>query len=261
MIGAVVRTIRLLRGSLLATMVLLGWPASFGQNEATTFRVGDEAGPLTLEEELAEAAAEWNRVAGENVILRGQDEGALIRFGDSELMGPDLVSLTLAPERSELEVLLNPDLYRRYPGSLLHELGIILGLPASRSGVMDPLLDPSSSARIGEEEIDQLRALRDRTPGDLDGDGVVGLADLAALGRAYGRSGVNLPADLNGDGTVDREDVEILRSEYRFVPPEQIGEPEQTDEPEQLEEPEQTDAPQPQEEPEPEPGPEPETAD
>lgn len=213
---------RLLRRGLLTVMLLAG-AASFAQDEATTFRVDDGGGgPLTLQEELTEAAAEWNRNAGETVILRGEADGPLFRFGDPDLMGPDLVSLTLAPEHSDLEVLLNPDLYRDYPQSLLHELGLILGLPSNRYGVMDPLLDPSSSASIGEEEIGQLRALRERILGDLDGDGVVGLADLAALGRAYGQSGVNLPADLNDDGTVDSEDVEVLRSEYRFVAPEQV---------------------------------------
>lgn len=46
-----------------------------------------------------------------------------------------------------------------------------------------------------------------RTPGDLDGDGIVGAADLAILLGAWGTTG---PGDLDGDGTVGPADLAIL---------------------------------------------------
>ncbi|MEY3022488.1 MAG: Dockerin type domain [Planctomycetota bacterium] len=49
--------------------------------------------------------------------------------------------------------------------------------------------------------------LRRTTPADLNGDGVVGGADLAILLDAWGTRG---PADLNGDGVVGGADLAIL---------------------------------------------------
>ncbi len=45
------------------------------------------------------------------------------------------------------------------------------------------------------------------TPGDLNGDGVVGPADLAILLGAWGTPG---PGDLNGDGVVGPQDLALL---------------------------------------------------
>src|SRR5262245_25655331 len=48
---------------------------------------------------------------------------------------------------------------------------------------------------------------------DVDGNGVVDAADLEALRRAFGASGVSAGgADLNGDGAVDGEDLGVLGS-------------------------------------------------
>lgn len=186
---------------------------------AQQYRVDDSGGPLTLAEEVAEAAAAWNR-AGEEVSLEEvAGAGALIRFGDPESMGPDLVSLTLQPEDGTLEVRLQPRLYRDYPAALLHELGLLVGLPAGGQGVMAPALATDGQAVLGEEETAALTDLRERVVGDLNGDGTVDLADLAALGRVYGQRGVNLAADLDGDGSVGAADLEILREAYRFEAP------------------------------------------
>jgi hypothetical protein len=46
-------------------------------------------------------------------------------------------------------------------------------------------------------------------PADLDGNGSVGAADLAALLAAWGASGAN-PADLDGDGSVGAADLAAL---------------------------------------------------
>jgi hypothetical protein len=55
-------------------------------------------------------------------------------------------------------------------------------------------------------------------PGDINGDGKVGLDDLVSLANALG-SKVNQPnwnpnADINGDGTVDQSDLLILTQHY-----------------------------------------------
>jgi hypothetical protein len=199
-----------------ATFVLAGIAPGQG------YRVDDAGGPLTLTEDLAAASAAWREAAAELdlELERRSDAADGFEFGDPRRMGPDLVSVTLTPREPDgLRVLLNPDLYGDYPSSLLHELGLLLGLPASGSGVMDPSLAADASATPTAEDVAVLAELRARVPGDLDGDGMVGLADLALLGRAYGTRGVNLAADLDGDGAVDAADVELLRTAYIFVAP------------------------------------------
>ena len=49
---------------------------------------------------------------------------------------------------------------------------------------------------------------------DLDGDGAVGLADLALLLSNFGTSGPGLPGDLDGDGDVDLGDLAGLLSAF-----------------------------------------------
>jgi hypothetical protein len=201
-----------------ATFVLTAPGIALGQG----YRVDDAGGPLTLTEDLAAASAAW-REAGRDLDLDLEQRSDAVdgfEFGDRSLMGPDLVSVTLTPREPEgLRVLLNPDLHGDYPTALLHELGLLLGLPVSGSGVMDPSLAGAAPATPTAEDVAALAALQARVPGDLDGDGMVGLADLALLGRTYGSRGVNLEADLTGDGVVDAADVELLRAEYRFVTP------------------------------------------
>jgi hypothetical protein len=48
-------------------------------------------------------------------------------------------------------------------------------------------------------------------PGDIDGDGVVGGADLAALFNNWGFGGAT---DLNGDGVTNGDDLSILLSNW-----------------------------------------------
>jgi len=50
--------------------------------------------------------------------------------------------------------------------------------------------------------------------GDLDGDGVVGLSDLAILLANYGCTGGNCPGDVDGDGDVDLTDLSLLLAAY-----------------------------------------------
>lgn len=50
--------------------------------------------------------------------------------------------------------------------------------------------------------------------GDLDGDGRIGLSDLAALLANYGGPATPEQGDLDGDGLVDLEDLSILLANY-----------------------------------------------
>lgn len=51
--------------------------------------------------------------------------------------------------------------------------------------------------------------------GDLNGDGQVGLGDLAVLQRSFGATGASYAAgDLNADGRVDRADIGVLASHF-----------------------------------------------
>lgn len=183
-------------------------------------------GPLTLAEELREAAAVWEGAGDGIELTESEDAASDFRFGRADRMGPDLISLTLVEEeRQGWEVLLHPQLYRQHRQALLHELGLLLGLAAGGEGVMSPVAVAGGRTSLTEEDLAALTALLDRVPGDLDGDGVVGLADLAILARSYGEQGVNLPADLNGDGEVTAADIETLRATYRFVRPAAVDVP------------------------------------
>jgi hypothetical protein len=68
------------------------------------------------------------------------------------------------------------------------------------------------SGSLVEAGIDDVRISYYDCPtgpiGDLNGDGVVGAADLASLLGAWGSTGG--PADLDGDGSVTASDLTIL---------------------------------------------------
>ena len=49
---------------------------------------------------------------------------------------------------------------------------------------------------------------------DLDGDGMVDIADLALVASAFGESGENLTADVNGDGEVDIADLVVVAGAF-----------------------------------------------
>lgn len=188
---------------------------------AQTYRVDDSGGPLTLSEDLSLAADAWNDLIEDGGLEESSAAATVISFGDAERMGPDLVSMTLIGEGGEpFDVLLNPELYRSYRTALLHELGLLIGLPVADEGVMDPALEDDGPSAPTDADVAALTGLHDRVEGDIDGDGEVGLADLAALGRAYGQRGLNLAADLDRDGEVGAGDLESLRRRYLFVRPE-----------------------------------------
>ena len=55
--------------------------------------------------------------------------------------------------------------------------------------------------------------------GDVDGDGVVDLTDLAVLLSNFDQSGAGVPGDLDGSGTVDLTDLALLLSAFDTVCP------------------------------------------
>ncbi|MEX2536209.1 MAG: hypothetical protein WD273_11500 [Trueperaceae bacterium] len=215
---------------------------------AQSYRVEGSGGPLTLAEDVATAAQAWNSLTGEATLEQEASAGTTIRFADPELMGPDVVSATVVRDTvmndtvlndtvsndtaatagpAGLDIWLHPELYRDYPQALLHELGLLLGVPAVVSAseepeesVMTPALTGTGPDAPTEGDIEALRAGQERISGDIDGDGRVDLSDLAELGRAYGQRGVNLVADLDDDGVVGAGDVELLRENYIFTAPE-----------------------------------------
>lgn len=199
--------------ALFAVLALAGLAAA--QTEPP-YRVDAAGGPAGLAEEVAAAFATW--LEGEGLEPRaGPEAERVVRFGDPELYGPDTLSLTVQ-RGSVVEAWLHPGRYALTPAVLQHEVGALLGAPHAATGVMSPAV-VEGAAEPSEADLAALREARRFAPEDVTRDGVVDLYDLAALGEAYGRRGVNLPADIDGDGVVGPRDLARLREAYRFVPP------------------------------------------
>ncbi|MFO0826590.1 MAG: hypothetical protein U0572_00430 [Phycisphaerales bacterium] len=64
----------------------------------------------------------------------------------------------------------------------------------------------------------QARAASLCCPSDLDGDAVVGAADLAFVLGAWGPAAAGAPADLNGSGQVDASDLAIVLGSWGICP-------------------------------------------
>ncbi|HEX7039263.1 MAG TPA: hypothetical protein VF202_04015 [Trueperaceae bacterium] len=192
-------------------------PAPAARVEAA-YAVDDAGGPLLLSDRLAAAAAAWEELAPDTVeVSRSPDADHAFAYGDPALFGPAVLTLTLAEGR-EVRVLVRPEEHELLAAALRHEVGALLGLPPTPSGVMAmALTDPA--ALPGEAELAELAALTSFDPADLDRDGVVGFGDLLELAAAYGQAGVNVRGDLDGDGDVDDDDVAVLRRSYRFTAP------------------------------------------
>ncbi|MBX3139585.1 MAG: hypothetical protein KF875_02400 [Trueperaceae bacterium] len=191
---------------------------------AVAYRVEDDGGPLLLSELASDAAKVWEEAApGTAVFAQGQDAATVVRYGADELMGSDALSLTL--QRSgRIEVLISPTAGASVTAALVHELGILLGLPEGGDGIMARALAQDATAPT-PGEVAELLERRAYLPTDLDRSGAVDFYDLAAFGRAYGQTGVNLAADFNGDGKVDDTDLEALREAYEFGPPSRTAPP------------------------------------
>ncbi len=196
---------------------------------SVTYRVDAEGGAGTLSEDVAAAFATWREVEGAGfTATESEDEaGAVVRYGDAAQFGPDTVSLTLSSSEGagenaqRLTVLVNPDAPELRPAALLHETGVLIGVPASSApgDVMNPALTPGAPAELTQADRDAVVSLETFVPEDLNRDGVVDFYDLTRFGAAFGQTGVNIEGDFNGDGTVDETDLALLEAAYVFAPP------------------------------------------
>lgn len=201
---------------LLAVLLLSGAVAA-----QPHYRVDSAGGPLSLFEDVAGAFQLWAEAGAPPGAAEDPAAVTVFRFADPALMGPDLVSVTLQrPEGpAQLEVVLQPDLYRDQPAALLHETGLVLGLRAADAGVMQPALSTDSPDQPQETDRQQLSELASLVPGDLNSDGTVDFHDLLIVAASFGQRGINLPADLDGDGVVGEADLVLLRELYVFSVP------------------------------------------
>lgn len=205
-------------------------PPSTDTQIVVNYRVDESGGPLLLSTAVARAAQAWEAAAPGSVSF--VDAGAApetpeagsaathsVAYGDPNLFGPDALSFTLVRAgHAATEVLVSPSAGDLLHPVLLHELGVLAGLPEGGAGVMAGAVTAGATAPT-PEDVEALRALQVFRPEDVNRDGVVDFYDLAALAEAFGSRGVNLAADLNGDGVVDDRDLEALRAAYQFLPP------------------------------------------
>jgi hypothetical protein len=201
---------------------LLALLAIVGTAVALEYRVDPRGGPLELGVQVAAAFAGWQAASEDKFDVREADgAGVLFRYGDPARFGPDTVSLTVSrsgPEGRSSEVLLNQDQAAYIPRALLFETGLLLGLPPSGEGAMNPALT-TREAELSEADIAEALAQQQFHPADLNRDGVVDFYDLIILAREFGRSGVGLTADINRDGVVDEADLALLKEAYTFAEP------------------------------------------
>lgn len=185
------------------------------------YRVDDRGGPLLLSSFASAAAGVWEAAAPDALVFEADEAApALIRYGAPELMGPDAKSLTLAGPGGRLEVLVSPLVGDDLQAVMVHELGVLAGLPEGGAGVMARTVSAVKATPL-PADLAELRGLREFAHEDLDRSGSVDFYDLVLFGRAYGTSGLNLAADFNGDGQVDDADLKLLRKAYEFAPPQE----------------------------------------
>lgn len=197
-----------------------------------SFSVDESGGPLLLSTAVGSAARAWETAAPGLVTFVDADAAAepeapatgsaathLIAYGDPNLFGPDALSLTLVRAgAAATEVLVSPSAGELLHPVLLHELGVLAGLPEGGAGVMASAVTADATAPA-PVDVEALRALQVFRPEDINRDGVVDFYDLAALAEAFGSRGVNLAADVNGDGVVDDRDLAAVQRAYQFLPP------------------------------------------
>ena len=193
----------------------------WGVVAASEYVVEAEGGPSTLPNEVEIAFEAWATALNNPLKHTLEDNHySIFRFAKSNFFGPDTASITLQGGGSSqnLEIRLHPQLYSLFPGTILHEVGAALGLPAG-SGVMSGLISPSSPSEITITDIAAYWDLTKFAIEDLNKDGVVDFYDLTILASSFSSEGINLAADLNSDGTVDRLDLNLLAEVYSFTPP------------------------------------------
>jgi hypothetical protein len=202
---------------IVAAVVALAGPAAPAL--ALELTVDAAGGPLTLEDDVAAALADW-RAAG--VEVDEAEVSVAVRYGDRVRFGPDVQAWVLLRggldgEARTYEILVAPDA-TAVRAALIPAFGVALG-GSFGAGAFDPVLDRAGPRLPSEADGAVLEARRTAVIGDLTGDGRVGFEDLLLMAAAYGRRGVNLAADLDADGVVDAADLDLLRERYGFEPP------------------------------------------
>ena len=189
-----------------------------------TVTVEAAGGPADLTAAVTAAVKAWRDAAPGLVSLELAPRSAsTIRYVAPALLGPDTLSLdTRVPGKDGVTVEVATAAVTSHPMVLLHEVGVLLGLPEDGQGVM-AFAVPASSEPDAPTAADAaaLKALRTFAPEDLNRDGTVDFYDLVLFGQAFGTQGVNLPADFNGDGRVDGRDLALLEKAYHFTAPSQ----------------------------------------
>ncbi len=190
---------------------------------AADYTVDPGDGPLTLHADVEAAVLAWRNAAPSVSLEEGAGAERVILWGDPDLMGPDLVTLTVQQpgEPRPYRVLVHTELAGDWPAALMHEVGLLLGAPSGSAGIMNPALSADTPEEPTSADVTALTSARSQVRGDLNGDGVVDWLDLLALASEHGRRGLNLAADLDGDGVVTDEDLRMLREEldYSFTVP------------------------------------------
>ena len=189
---------------------------------ARTVAVDASGGPASLADDLKAAIAAWAKAAPDLASLTIDPAAASsVSYAAPARLGPDTLSLDLrVPGRAGVEVHVASGAAAAHPMVLLHEVGVLLGLPEGGTGVMAFAVPASDEPTApAAADVQTLRAQRSYAREDLNRDGTVDFYDLVLFGQAFGTQGVNLPADFNGDGRVDRQDLSLLEHAYTFAPP------------------------------------------
>ena len=84
---------------------------------------------------------------------------------------------------------------------------LALSIDQDADGVAEEQVGPSVVETIGPD-------LPIVPPWDINGDGMVDIVDLVAVGSAFGTSGDGVPADVNGDGIVDIVDLVTVGTHF-----------------------------------------------
>jgi hypothetical protein len=184
--------------------------------------VDASGGPSTLEDDLKAAIDAWTKAAPDLAALQIDAKAASsLGYAAPALLGPDTLSLDLrVPGKDGVEVRVASGAIARHPMVLLHEVGVLLGLPEGGRGVMAFAVPATGEPDTPTAtDVQSLQAQRTYAREDLNHDGTVDFYDLVLFGQAFGKQGVNMPADFNGDGRVDRQDLALLEQAYTFSPP------------------------------------------
>ncbi|HKI57362.1 MAG TPA: dockerin type I domain-containing protein [Trueperaceae bacterium] len=230
---------------LLAVTALLSAPAALAQGQTATpapsgsegqqsaastppqtVAVDPTGGPASLPADVAAAIQAWTKAAPTLVNLSVDPASASsIGYAPPALLGPDTLSLDLrTPGQSGITVQVAPTAVKDHPMVLLHEVGVLLGLPEGSGDVMAYAVPPGGEpAAPSSADVQALQAQRTFAPEDLNHDGTVDFYDLVLFGQDFGTQGVNVPGDFNHDGRVDGQDLALLKKAYHFSPPSQTA--------------------------------------